>query len=116
MTGDRLAQVEPWMRESLAAALESAGCPAGTATGLANEARIEWTEPWPGADGEWLLQLRGCGAGFADPDDRDEWNGAVEQVARRVADDNAEANDRLGRGELQAQPYWLLPGRPARRS
>lgn len=100
------------MRDSLVNALFGAGCPAAVATSLAEKARIEWS----GSQGEWLLLLHGCGAGFGDPVDREEWDSAVEQVARSVADNNAEANDRVKRGEMDWEPYWLLPDRPARRS
>ncbi len=104
------------MADSLAAALVTVGCPVAKATALAAEARIEWSEGWPGSSGEWLLVLHGCGAGFGDPVDREEWDSAAEQVARSVADDNAEANDRLKRGETAQEPYWPLPHRPARHS
>lgn len=112
MTGNRVLALAPWMRDSLVNALLEAGCPVATATSLTEKARIEWS----GSQGEWLLLLHGCGAGFGDPVDREEWNSAVEQVARSVANDNAEANDRLKRGESAQEPYWLLSDRPARRS
>src|SRR5690348_15625850 len=115
MTPDRTLVMEPWMTDSLTDALVAVGCPEGKATALASEARIEWSESWTGSDGEWLLLLNGCGAGFGDPVDREEWESAVEQVARSVADNNAEANDRVKRGEMDWKPYWLLPDRAAKR-
>lgn len=116
MTSDRTLAMEPWMTDSLAAALVTVGCPVAKASALASVARIEWSEGRLGSDGEWLLVLHGCGAGLGDPVHREEWDSAAEQVARSVADDNAEANDRLTRGETKWKPIWLLSDRPARRS
>lgn len=104
------------MTDSLANALVAVGCPVAKASALASVARIEWSEGRLGSDGEWLLVLHGCGAGLGDPVHREEWDSAAEQVARSVADDNAEANDRLKRGETNWKPIWLLSDRPARRS
>jgi hypothetical protein len=88
------------MQRSVADGLLAVGCPADTAARLTSEIRVEWTgDSWPGiADGEWMLVLRGHGAGIGTGIDASEWSTAAEHVARNLAADNAQANDRHHRG------------------
>lgn len=117
----RVMTLEPWMSDSLVAALVAVGCPEGTATRLASRARIDPLEgsgPFEGAGQGDLRTLMLCGFGGSiddHPGDYAAWDGAVELVADSIANENAEANDRLNRGETDSSPYWFLPGRPARR-
>jgi hypothetical protein len=97
--------VEPWVTESLAAALRDTGCPPETAEYLSTKLRVERS----GGSTEWLLMLENHGAGY--PADADEVAYAVEHLARNLAADNAEAVDRTARGELGWTPSWPLPDR-----
>ncbi len=64
-----------------------------------------------------MVRLLGHGSSFDDdPDARESWDWAVEHVAQNVAADNAEANDRIVRGEAGWEFYWPLPGRAPRRT
>jgi hypothetical protein len=101
--------VQPWMTESLAAALRDTGCPPETAQHLSANLRVER----PQGNTEWLLMLENHGTGY--PADRNEVSYAVEHLARNVAADNAEAVDRTARGEPGWTPHWRPPDRLPRR-
>ena len=62
---------------------------------------------------EWTVLFLGHGNGFHLPVDADDWERAISSVVENVAAGNAEANDRIARGEFGWSRLWSLPGRPA---
>lgn len=105
MRSDVPPPVQPWLTESLAAALRETGCSSETAERLSTTLRVER----PSGSTEWLLMLEGRGTGY--PADADEVAYAVEHLVRNLAADSAEAVDRAARGEPGWTPYWPLPDR-----
>ncbi|MDP9444459.1 MAG: hypothetical protein M3P83_08990 [Actinomycetota bacterium] len=91
----------PAVRQAVQRGLVEAGCPAEVATRLADDVTVERQ------DGSKLLCLHGnCVAPGQD---------AVELLVENVVADNAEANDRMARGEPGYTPLWPLPNRRPRR-
>jgi hypothetical protein len=106
------------LRSALAVQLMDRGCPAERASELVAELRHgRWSvspvsEPH---DVQGWLEWRNMSVLLDDPNAPDDVAYAIDSVVENVAAENAEAWDRIARGESDVASDWPLPERRPRR-
>ncbi|MGX5655513.1 hypothetical protein ACWKWC_12130 [Geodermatophilus nigrescens] len=105
MRSDSMPLDDP-LRNALRGALVEVGCPAEVAQEIAANARI--------ADELVMIDTPAFRRGVEYPSDLEDIDPAMQILAMQVANDNAEATDRAGRGEPGWVAFWPLPDRKPR--